>query len=92
MKRNGKTLEGPTPVPRAWKAEYDWAFAHYHELAKQYANEWIAFSNRRVLAHGKALMPVLNQARRRLRWREGSHEVPHLFVERGIHVYAQDWA
>jgi hypothetical protein len=84
MKRNGKPLEPPRPLPRSWKAEYDWAFSQYEELAKQYPNEWIAFADRRVLAHGKALMTVLTQAKRKVQRRE----IPHLFVERGIHVYA----
>ena len=83
MKTNGKTMEPPKPVPRFWKAEYDWAFAHYPELAKRYPNQWVAFAQRRVLAHGKALMPVLQRARRKLPGRE----IPHLFVERGIHIY-----
>lgn len=83
MKRNGQPADRPKPVPPFWKAQYDWAFAHYHELAQAYPNEWVAFADRRVLAHGKALMPVLTQARRKTRRRE----IPHLFVERGIHVY-----
>lgn len=84
MKRNGTALERPKPVPRSWKAQYDWAFAHYPELAKRYPNEWIAFANQHVLAHGKALLPVLTHAKQKARQRE----IPHLFVERGIHVYA----
>lgn len=85
MKRNGNgSPQSPKPLPRRWEAEYDWAFAHYHELATRYPNEWIAFAHHRVLAHGKELMRVLNQARRKVRERE----IPHLFVERGIHVYA----
>ena len=84
MKRNGKSLQIPRPAPRGWTAEYHWAFAHYSDLVRKYPNQWVAFAHRRVLAHGKALMPVLNQARRKVRERE----IPHLFVERGIHVYA----
>lgn len=84
MKRNGASPQPPQPAPRGWKAEYAWAFAHYPELAKRYPNQWIAFAHHRVLAHGKALMTVLSQARRKVRERE----IPHLFVEGGIHVYA----
>ena len=73
----------PRPLPKYLRAEYDWAFAHYHELAKRYANEWVAFAHQRVLAHGIDVMRVLRQARRRIDWRE----IPHLFVESGIHVY-----
>ena len=90
MKRNGKpmSVERPKPLPRYWKAEYDWAFAHYPDLAKRYANQWIAFADQQVLAHGKALMPVLTRARQKAHWRDVAHEIPHLFVEGGIHVYA----
>ena len=88
MKRNGNPRAVPKPVPASWQKEYDWAFAHYPELATRYPNEWIAFSHAQVLAHGKALLPVLTRARRKLRRWERAHEVPHLFVERGIHVYA----
>ena len=84
MKRNGTSATRPKPVPRYWRTEYDWAFAHYPELAQRYPNEWIAFAHHRVLAHGKALTDVLTQAKRKARVRE----IPHLFVERGIHVYA----
>jgi len=85
MRRNGRVFEEPKPVPRHWKGAYDWAFAHYPELAKRYPNQWVAFASDRVLAHGKSLMTVLSQARRKSRWQE----IPHLFVEAGIHVYAR---
>lgn len=84
MKRTESGATHPSPTPRSWKTEYDWAFAHYPELVTRYPNEWIAFANQQVLAHGKALRPVLTQAKRKRRGRE----IPHLFVEQGIHVYA----
>ena len=84
MKRNGvSSKRPPQPVPPSWRTEYDWAFAHYPQLAKRYANQWVAFAHRRVLAHGKSLTAVLDRARRKVRLQE----IPHLFVERGIHVY-----
>ena len=85
MKRSGKPVgvERPKPLPKWWKAEYDWAFANYSALAKRYANQWIAFAKGQVLAHGNALMPVLDRARRKIHQRD----IPHLFVERGIHIY-----
>lgn len=84
MKRNGASATRPQPSPKWSKPDYDWAFAHYPDLARRYPNEWIAFAHRRVLAHGKELMAVLSQAKRKVRARD----IPHLFVERGIHVYA----
>ena len=84
MKRNGTTLAKPKPTPRWWKAEYDWAFAHYPDLVRQFPNQWVAFAHHQVLAHGKELVKVLTQARRKAE----SREIPHLFVQQGIHVYA----
>lgn len=84
MKQSRDSLKEPKPGAKHWNDEIDWAFAHYHELVKLYPNEWVAVGHKRVLAHGKALMPVLMQARRQIHWRD----IPHLFVEKGIHVYA----
>ena len=69
----------PEPLQR----EYDWAFAHYHQLAKRYPNQWVAFANRRVLAGGRNLARVLEKAHEQVDW----PEVPHLFVESGAHFY-----
>ena len=73
-----------TVFPPRIQPEYDWAFAHYHQLAKRYPNQWVAFANRRVLAAGLNLRRVLDQAHQQLDW----PHIPHLFVEAGIHVYA----
>jgi len=70
----------PQPIQR----EYDWAFAHYHQLAQRYPNQWVAFAHHRVLAAGHNLMRVLQEAREEIGW----PEIPHLFVEKGLHVYA----
>ena len=64
--------------------EYKWAFAHYGQLARQYPNQWVAFANRRVLAGGPHLLRVLAKARQQVDW----PHVPHLFVEAGVHFYA----
>lgn len=76
----GQTAVFPKPLQR----EYDWAFAHYAQLARRYPNQWVAFAHRRVLAAGPQLMRVLAKAHEQLDW----PEIPHLFVEAGIHVYA----
>ena len=71
----------PEPLQR----DYDWAFANYSRLVKRYPNQWVAFANRRVVAGGPNLGRVLKQAHARLTdW----PEIPHLFVEKGIHIYA----
>jgi hypothetical protein len=69
--------------PKKLQKEYDWAFAHYSALAKRYPNQWVAFANGRVLAAGPRLTTVLRLASRK----QKIPQVPHLFVESGIHVY-----
>jgi hypothetical protein len=75
----GRTRIFPKPLQR----DYDWAFAHHAELAKRYPNQWVAFAKRRVLAGGPNLARVLAKAHEQLDW----PEIPHLFVESGIHIY-----
>lgn len=70
--------------PKYLQRDYDWAFAHYAELAKRYPDQWVAFAKRQVLAAGPQLRRVLKQAHAKLDW----PDIPHLFVESGIHVYA----
>lgn len=70
--------------PPKEQREYDWAFRHYAQLAKRHPNQWVAFAHRRVIAAGPSLRRVLDQAHRKVDW----PEIPHLFVESGVHFYA----
>ena len=70
--------------PPKLQREYDWAWTHYGRLVKRYPNQWVAFARHRVLAGGPNLARVMAQAHEQLDW----PEIPHLFVEAGIHVYA----
>ena len=70
--------------PEPEQREYDWAIANWGKLAKRYPNQWIAVAHRRVIAAGPRLNRVLDQARRQIEWKE----IPHLFVESGVHLYA----
>lgn len=81
------TRKKPTRVrlfPQPEQREYDWAFAHYAQLARRYPNQWVAFAHRRVLAAGHRLNRVLAKAHEQVDW----PHIPHLFVERGVHLYA----
>ena len=69
--------------PEREQREYDWAWAHYNQLAERYPNQWVAFANHRVLAAGRSLMRVLEKAHDQLDW----PHIPHLFVESGVHFY-----
>ncbi|MBI4669585.1 MAG: hypothetical protein HY747_10475 [Elusimicrobia bacterium] len=72
----------PSQIPTK---EYDWAFAHYPALTKKFPNEWIAFLAGRVLAHGKDPVRVLERAKKVTKV---DREIPTLFIEKGIHIYA----
>ncbi len=74
-----------TLFPKPVQKEYDWAFDHYTELAKRYPDQWVAFSNHRILAAGPRLNLVLEKARRQ---QVDLPQIPHLFVETGLHIYA----
>ena len=86
MKRNGHSARETSAFPPRWQQEWDWAYSKqiYPKLAKKYPNRWIAIAHRRVLASGRDVMKVLAQAHRKIDW----PEIPVVFVERGIHVYA----
>ena len=77
--KTGRTTMFPKPIQR----EYDWAWTQYGRLAKRYPNQWVAFAHRRVLAAGPRLNRVLEKAHRLIDW----PEIPHLFVESGVHFY-----
>ena len=75
-----------TLFPKREQREYDWAWAHYGQLAKRYPNQWVAFAKHRILAGGPNLARVLEKAHEQLDW----PHIPHLFVESGIHIYYAD--
>ena len=85
MKRDGLTMNAPTPVPKHWKAELDWAYSEsvYPKLARKYPNRWVAIAHHRVIASGTQMMKVLARAHQKVHRKE----IPLVFVERGIHVY-----
>ena len=82
-KRSKRTKPTTIHTP-AEQRDYDWFYANYGEFARRYPNQWVAFADRRVLAAGPNMMGVLRRAQRLT----GRREIPHLFVEYGIHVYA----
>ena len=85
MRRDGGSMQRPKPDANHWKDERDWAYSEavYPQLARKYANRWIAVARHQVIAAGKDVTKVLAQARRKVDW----EEIPLVFVERGIHVY-----
>ena len=73
----------PRPEPAHIKKDYQWAFAHYDQLARQYPEQWVAFINETVVASGKDPTIVLEKAHQKT----GLSEIPHLFIENRVHFY-----
>lgn len=61
----------------------DWAWEHYAEFVKQYPDQWIAISNKQVVAHSDSIEDVEKQVKAKT----GKDRFPVLFVEGRIHVY-----
>jgi len=73
----------PKPPPKEYWDDVKWAEEHYAELTRQYPNQWVAVVDQRVVSAGRSLRQVLNEAKACT----DRPEFPHLFVERGVHVY-----
>lgn len=73
-----------TPVSKQYNQDMNWAYSHYSDLAKKYPNMWVACVKRRIVAYGKNITKVLDSARQKVK----SDQIPLIFVEKGIHIYA----
>lgn len=76
-------MKEPKPLPRYVNEELDWAYSNYPELEKKYPNMWVAFYEKKILSAGKSLRSVLEEAREKV----GLEDIPHLFIEKGMHIY-----
>lgn len=68
---------------RFWK-DMKWGESHHTQLLKKYKDMWVAIFKKKVIAAGKILEEVDNQARRKLK----REDFPILFIESGAHIYA----
>lgn len=60
-----------------------WGEKHHTELLPQYRDQWVAISNKEVVAAGENLAQVKQTARKKT----GKEWVPVLFVDCGEHIY-----
>ncbi len=60
-----------------------WARTHHTQLLKKYKDMWVAIFNRKVVASGKNLEKVENEAKKKT----GMLDIPVMFVECGAHIY-----
>lgn len=70
-------------LPESFWEDDQWIIDHYDELARQYADEWVAVVNKTVVAVGESIGEVKKKAERKT----GKRHIPVMFIEKGIHVY-----
>ena len=73
----------PTPPPKEYWEDHDWAYDHLSEISRQYPNLWVAVVDKKVVAAGK----VIDEVRATARQKTGRQSFPVILAERGIHVY-----
>lgn len=84
MQESRQTPLQERPIPEGYWAERDWAWEHYAEFMQQYPDQWIAIWQQQVVAHGESL----NETETVAQEKTGLPQVPVIFVEERIHVYA----
>jgi hypothetical protein len=60
-----------------------WGRQHHTELLERYRDEWVAIHNKRIIASGKDLGEVEEEAKTKT----GREKVPVFYVESGSHIY-----
>lgn len=71
------------PTPKEYWDDRDWVHEHISEITEQYPNQWIAVVDKQVVAAGKVIAEVRNEAEQKT----GRKHFPVIFAERGIRVY-----
>ena len=75
-------LKKPRLPERFWEDD-EWIENNYSELVRNYKSEWIAVVNKMVVAHGKNLALVEEEAK----LKTGMDHIPVAFIESGAVVY-----
>lgn len=70
-------------IPKEYWEDRDWAWEHYAEFVKQYPDQWIAISDKHVVAHSESIQEVEKQVKAITK----KERFPVLFVEGRVHVY-----
>lgn len=77
-------MRKPRPLSKKYFEDFDWAYEHYTELAKKYPNKWVAVGNKKILSVSRSSTKALELAHKRVK----AEQVPVVFIEKGIHIYA----
>ena len=70
-------------IPKEFWEDMRWGQAHKSELMGKYRGEWVAIVNKKVVASGKNLSKVKEEAKKITK----KELFPALFVESGAHIY-----
>ena len=70
-------------IPKEFWEDMRWGQAHKSELMGKYRGEWVAIVNKKVVASGKNLSKVKEEAMKITK----KELFPALFVESGAHIY-----
>lgn len=70
-------------LPESFWRDDQWIIDHYDEIARKYADEWIAVVDSKVVASGESIGIVEKIAKRKT----GRKYIPVMFVEKGVHIY-----
>lgn len=71
------------PISKEFWEDQQWGFQHHTELLRQFKDQWIAISDKKVVSSGLDLGKVKEKARKVTK----KKEIPVMFVECGAHLY-----
>lgn len=71
------------PLPKRFWEDDRWIIDHYDELARHYADEWVAVVDGKVVASGESIGVVEKTAHNKT----GREHIPVMFIEKGVHIY-----
>ncbi len=71
-------------TPLSFRKDQEWALDNYQKFMKEYPDQWIAIYNKKVVAKGKDLTSVEEEAKKATGL--NSEEIPVLFIERRFRV------
>ena len=78
-----KLINKMEKIPKEFWEDMRWGQAHKSELMEKYGGEWVAIVNKKVVAAGKNLRKVKEEAMKITK----KELFPTLFVESGAHIY-----
>ena len=73
----------PQPGSHEYWEDSKWASDHFTEIVKEYANQWVAIVDKKVVAAGRTIAEVEKAAAEKT----GRQEFPIYLAEEGLRVY-----